>query len=229
MSPNTEPPALAGAAPRALGTSVELAVPRAPRLRDEVRRKALHMLPGLVPFILSPIPHRDPISPTALGVVFGVTAVLTAAVLLAGPRIGRIGERDWLLRVWSYPIAVVGVLLVFPNRAEFAAVVVVVLAFGDGSATLGGIRWGRRVLPWNAGKTWAGTGCFAAFAAPPACLAFWVEAQPAVPAWEALTCGVVATLAGAAAESLPTRVNDNLRVGLAAACGVALAKAALPG
>jgi len=184
------------------------------------------MLPGLMPFILSPIPHRDPISPIALGVVIGIAAALTAAVLWAGPRIGRIGERDWLLRVWSYPIAVVGVLLVFPDRAEFAAVVVAVLAFGDGAATLGGLRWGRRVLPWNAGKTWAGFVCFCAFAAPAACLAYWLEAQPAVPASEALLCGVVATLAGALAESLPSRINDNLRVGLAAACGVALGFAA---
>ena len=60
-------------------------------------------------------------------------------------------------------------------------------------------------------------------------MAYWREAQPAVPFSEALVCGGLAALAGAAAESIPSRLNDNLLVGIAAAIGVVAGKMALSG
>jgi dolichol kinase len=49
-------------------------------------------------------------------------------------------------------ILLLGVLLPLPYF--FAAIAV--LAVGDGFASVAGRRWGRRALPWNRSKSWAG-------------------------------------------------------------------------
>jgi len=187
------------------------------------------MLPGLVPFALSPIPHRDPLSPLARGIILGVALALTGLVFRMGRSVARAGERDWTARVLSYPAVCFGMILLFPARPEYAAVVVVILAFGDGVATLAGVRWGRTALPWNAAKTWVGSSGFVLVATPLAALAYWLEAQPAVPAGEAAVCALVAVLGAAAAESVRSRWNDNLRAGVAAGVGVIVARLALVG
>ncbi len=102
------------------------------------------------------------------------------------------------------------------------AVVVVVLAFGDGSAYFGGKKFGGPRLPWNSQKTWAGTLTFLAVAGPLAALAYRGEAGTATPWMAAALCGGGAALFAALAESLPTRLSDNLRVGVTAAVAAAL-------
>ncbi|MCH7872975.1 MAG: hypothetical protein IID33_14870, partial [Planctomycetes bacterium] len=60
---------------------------------------------------------------------------------------------------------------------------------------------------------------------PLAALLYWAEAGPPVGLPEAAVCAGCAALCGAVAESLPLRSLDNLRVGLAAAIGVAASHA----
>lgn len=188
----------------------------------ELRRRIWHMTPGLLAFVLPLIPHPDPLPPQGVREVAGLAVVLTVVVLATFRAIARPGERHWVLNIVSYPASVVVTLALFPAHPEFAAVVLVVLAFGDGSATVAGILFGSRPLPWNRQKTWAGTLTFCLLAGPLAVLAYWNEARPAVSLATAAACGLAAVLAGAAAESLPVRLTDNLRVGVAAATGVVL-------
>jgi hypothetical protein len=60
-----------------------------------------------------------------------------------------------------------------------------------------------------------------------AALIYWLEARPTVSGVQALVCGISAALLGGLAESVPSKITDNLRVGLAAAAGVVLAHTAL--
>ena len=87
---------------------------------------------------------------------------------------------------------------------------------------------GGATLPWNPRKSWAGLVCFLGFGGTVASLFHWAE--PAfnaasipgtIPLGVSLVCGFGAAFAGAIVESLDSRVNDNIRVGLAA--GVAAA------
>jgi dolichol kinase len=189
--------------------------------KGEICRKFLHMLPGLLPFVLACVPHPDPLDTTSVAVVAAVCLVLTLAFLALRGVVRRPDERNFLSTTLSYPASVLAVLLLFPARPEFAMVVVVILAFGDGTACLVGRLFGRTRLPWNPDKTWLGTTAFIACSGPIAALAFWIEARPSVAFWQALTCGVGAAVAGALAESVPSRITDNARVGLAA--GIATA------
>jgi dolichol kinase len=191
--------------------------------RSEALRRLWHMLPGLLPFLLTTIPHPHPLPWDALFRIAGLAVVLTSALFVTYRWIARPDERSWVLNAVSYPGTVLLTLLAFPGHPEFAGVVLTVLAFGDGSATLMGMLFGWRPLPWNPRKTWVGTSCFLLLASPIAAMAYWVEARPQVSWVTAVACGLAASFIAALAESLPVRITDNLRVGLAAAFGVVLA------
>ncbi len=189
--------------------------------KNEVYRKLLHMLPGLLPFVLAFLPHDDPPDWIAMSIVVGITLLFTGVYLALRSRVSRPKEANFFSSALSYPACVVGTLLVFPAHAEFAMVVVILIAFGDGFAYICGTRFGRRKLPWNPKKSWAGFWGFILFSAPPAALAFWLEARnPEVPFSLAAACCGIASVAAALAESWPTQLTDNLRVGLTSAVAV---------
>jgi dolichol kinase len=206
-------------------TELTLLTPTAQIPRGEICRKFLHMTPGLLPFVFAQIPHPATLDATSIAIVAAVCVALTAVFLALRPVVRRPGERNFLSTTISYPASILAILILFPSRPEFAMVVVVVLAFGDGSAYLAGRLFGRTRLPWNAEKTWLGSTAFVCCSAPLAALAFWLEARPPVSFAHALACGLAAAVAGALAESVPSRITDNARVGVAA--GIAVAGAGL--
>jgi phytol kinase len=209
----------------------------------EIRRRAHHILPGFLPVLLWVIPHPHPWIVTSV-----VAAVIVAAAIVTFVRFHCIqreseGRNDCIVAVASYAGSILVTLLLFAPHLEVAFLVLGVLAFGDGSATLGGMLFGARPLPWNPKKTVVGTACFLLVGAPMAAVLFWGEAQAH---WAqahrgglalshptdfavALAIALVATGAGAIAESLPSRTNDNLRVGVVAAIAASLMQLLLVG
>ncbi|RJP31927.1 MAG: hypothetical protein C4547_14785 [Phycisphaerales bacterium] len=187
----------------------------------EWRRKRVHLLPALIPLVMLFIDHEDPLPWWNLAVAIGVVTTLTLMTVRLSRY--RAVDRRWTRACAGYAAAPLAVLVLFPARAEYASATLYVLAFGDAAAALCGRAWGRRALPWNPGKTWVGTVCFVAAAAPLAALIYHLEARPQVPWSEAGACAVVGAVCAACAESLPSQVNDNLRVGAAAAVGVVAA------
>ncbi|HEX6985925.1 MAG TPA: hypothetical protein VF170_11140, partial [Planctomycetaceae bacterium] len=102
--------------------------------RNELYRKLLHISPGLLAFLLPFAPHTKPLSTEALLEITAITAVLTGVYIALKRRVERPNETDFYLTTLSYPATVLGTLFAFPGAPELAAIVVVVLAFGDGSA-----------------------------------------------------------------------------------------------
>ncbi len=179
------------------------------------------MLPGVLPFGLYFLPHDDPPDWIAMSWVVAITLLFTGVYVALRSRVSRPEESNFFSSALSYPAAVLGTLILFPSHAEFAMVVVILIGLGDGFAYICGKRFGRKKLPWNPEKSWAGTIGFVLFSAPVASLAFWLEAQnPVVPFALAATCCGIAAVIAALAESWPTQLTDNLRVGLAAAMAV---------
>lgn len=158
-------------------------------------------------------------------------AALSAAAfffnLIVLPRVGgrRLyrpadAERGYPLGILLYPLAVLGLILLFRTRLDIAAAAWAILAFGDGLATVVGRRAGGRRWPWSPDKTVIGTVAFAvAGGAGAVALAWWTRpaVQPTPPAWFALGAPPAAALAAALAETIPVRLDDNISVPLAAA------------
>lgn len=190
----------------------------------EFTRKFLHMTPGLFPFGLAFVDHPDPLQWNEIWFIAQICIVLTAGFLALYKFVRRPDEKNLLSTTLSYPIIILIMLALFRYHAEFACVVVTILAFGDGAAYFGGTLFGRRKLPWNPKKSWAGMISFVLFSAPIAALAYWMEARnPSAPFAFAAICGLSASLLGAIAETLNTQITDNFRVGVGASIGVVAA------
>ncbi len=209
----------------------------------EVRRRAHHMLPGLIPLVLWVIPHPHRwIVATSVGAAVVAGAVVTFVRFHCIKRAEE-GQTDCIIAVTSYAGSILATLILFAPRVEVAFLVLGVFAFGDGSATLGGMLFGRRPLPWNKHKTIVGTACFLLIGTPMAAFLYgmetrnlWAAAYPSlacathpVAFGVALTMAGVTTLAAAIAESLPSRTNDNLRVGITAAVAASVMQIMLVG
>ncbi len=189
------------------------AVARNPEaLRRELLRKTVHMGTGTIALALRP-----------LGPLW--SAVAAAAALLMNlfllPRIG--GRRLWrdhelaaggAAGIVLYPLAVLLLVLLFWRRLEVAAAAWGILAFGDGMASVVGMTLGRRKLPWNPKKSWAGSGAYVLFGTVAAAgLLVWTA--PGRYTWAfAVAVGAAAALFAAALESLPQGLDDNLGVPL---------------
>jgi dolichol kinase len=181
----------------------------------ELRRRLLHMVPGLLPLVLWAYPHQYPDWEPQIRVwVAGLAMLLAFFGLQHFQSVARRGESAGLGSVLGYSFAVLGALAVAPRHPEYSLIVLTILAFGDGSATLGGMLIGGPRLFWNRQKTWAGLLCFAACGTVVAAFTYWAEVKP-TPEWSAaFMIGASVATAAALAESLPMRVNDNFRVGI---------------
>jgi len=187
------------------------------------------MTPGLLPPLLWVIPHRDPLGTPARLAILLLAAGIAAAIFRSYRQIARPGDAERLPAVAGYAGSVLLAILLFPGDVEIGLAVLAVLAFGDGTATAAGLALGGRPLPWNPDKTWTGLAAFALAGGTAAAFLHWAEpafnpaSTPAeIPPQLSLVVGFGAAVAGAAAESVQSRVNDNVRVGMAAAVAAAL-------
>ncbi|HEY8231274.1 MAG TPA: DUF92 domain-containing protein [Vicinamibacteria bacterium] len=141
--------------------------------------------------------------------------------------------RGYPVGILAYPLAVLGLVLVFRERLWMAAAGWGILAVGDGTAGLVGQAAGGPRLPWNPRKGWSGLLAFVVFgAAAAAFLSAWTARLPlAVDAahWPR-TLGIALALAlfCALVESLPTTLDDNVSVPLATALALPLLAGAFP-
>jgi len=204
---------------------------------SELRRRFWHMAPGTLPLILWEVNHGDPISPL-LKTIFIVTIGLLGGLIFVFFRlIAREGEQvDRAGAVLGYACSVLATLFLFPHQAELGLTVLAVLSFGDGSATLFGKLFRGRKLPWNPQKTWTGLAAFIVVGSTWATAIYWGETyfnayteDPPPGLLTAIVCGTTATVLAAMAESVKSRINDNIRVGVTAAVGVVAAHAMIVG
>lgn len=176
------------------------------------------MSPGLLAVLLPLIPHADPLAMYSRVILFtliGGTSLFALKREALFRRHGD-GDRGWATSVISYGIITLSLLLALPAQPEIGMAVTMIIAFGDGSATLAGMIVRGRRLPWNRDKSWAGLAAFLLCAIPLASGVYWAEARPGVALSLACACVAPAVLLAAFAESLPLRINDNIRVGVTA-------------
>ncbi len=119
-----------------------------------------------------------------------------------------------------YPLSVLLLILLFPDRVDLAAAGWGIMAAGDSLATIVGRRSRGARLPWNADKTFAGsiafmTGGFVIGTA----FALWARQSvtPAPSIGLVVAAVAVAAFVAALVESIPVRLDDNISVPISAA------------
>jgi uncharacterized protein (TIGR00297 family) len=178
----------------------------------ELFRQAVHIGAG---FLALSLRWVDPLQLSWLA----AAGLFFNAVIL--PRLGGLGlwrrEEGWNRRapgILLYPLTVLLLLLIFCRRPEVAAAGWGLLAFGDGAASLVGLAWGRRRLPWNPAKSWAGlTAYWLLGGGAVGVLVQWV-APGDFEARFVWAVSFAVALVAALLESMPTRLDDNLAVPL---------------
>ncbi|HKB80821.1 MAG TPA: DUF92 domain-containing protein [Thermoanaerobaculia bacterium] len=178
---------------------------------NEGLRQSVHVAIGLAAVTLKWLPWR-------IAAAIAVFAALGNWLLLhrvVGKRIAR-HERGWDTGLVLYPLVVATLIVLFNWHIELAAVAWVILAFGDGTATLLGRAMPVARLQWNREKSWGGLIGFLLAAGIGAMGISLLFGGPL--AWLVITAVVVAGLI----ESMPLGLDDNITVPAAAATVLAI-------
>ena len=182
---------------------------------SEDRRKAVHLAMTLFALLLRWLD------------LWAAAACAGAAILLNWVIMPLLGTDRSLLRdgerfvsgVKLYPVGVLLIILLFPRpvaAAGWAALGVV-----DWASNVIGRRLGRRKLPWNAAKSWAGSAAFVLVGFPAIAFLLWFAwpngyTSPADPLRIA-AAAAAAAVAGALVETVPFHwADDNITVPLVA-------------
>ncbi len=162
-------------------------------------RKTLHLLCGAGAFLLPYLPAWTLLGLLALGAGFSVWVSRRYPQFL----LFRPGESAFSGAV-TYAIGVSAAICLFPREAAFVGWVA--LAAGDGAATMAGRRWPLVVIA--AGRSLGGALGFlvAGFAAVLAGGCWWRGGCETTMIFDA----IAVSLAGAGAELLCRRIDDNL-------------------
>ncbi|HJR61025.1 MAG TPA: DUF92 domain-containing protein [Vicinamibacterales bacterium] len=191
---------------------------RADEAFSEDTRQGVHIAMGGFALALPLIPWWQATILASLAVAFNLFALQK----LLGLQLFRPGER--LRRLSSgivlYPLSVVGLLLIFPNRLDIVAAAWGILAAGDGMATIVGRRFPIAAIPWNPRKSLGGSVALAVFGgAAGAALSWWCRDTVVPPAylWYLLGAPIAAAIVAAAVETIPIALDDNVSVTASAA------------
>jgi uncharacterized protein (TIGR00297 family) len=180
----------------------------------EVRRQLVHILVGTGALLLPWLTWWQAALVAAGALLFNVFVLPRIA-----PTVFRPGDLDAPIRsgIVIYPLAVLALLICFPQRPDIAAAAWGILAAGDGMATLVGAHAKSRPLPWNRAKSAGGLAAFIAFGwLAGTGLAAW-NAGHDTPVWWIVAAPAVAAVVAGFVETVPIRLNDNISVPASAA------------
>ncbi len=195
--------------------------------RRELRRRIWHMIPGLLVLPLNVVPHADPLSSTLQLIILAAALISAGLIYIRFRQIRRHEQDNGTAAVAGYAGSVLLTVLLLPDRLEVGLGVLAILAFGDGSATTAGKLFGGPTLPWNPQKTVAGLLGFILAGGTATTLMYWGETHNPEAIEPPLTLALASLLTfpavflSALVESLNSRINDNIRVGMVAAVSLA--------
>jgi len=204
--------------PKILGRDGALRIRRFGARRSEFLREAIHLGGFLTALLCAYMVDRRIIALLILliTVLFIASEVMRlrggrAIPILKDVTLRAAGETEvqgFVLPPVFFALGIILSLTLFQPSVSFVSIAV--LTLGDGSASIFGKRFGRRVLPYNKGKTVEGALC--------GFLSAFCGASVFVGPLEAL----VASLIGTLFETLPSPIDDNVTVPLSSGAALTI-------
>ena len=191
---------------------------RAPALSEDTRQ-LVHIAAGLCALSLRWLTWFEATMLASVATAFNMYGLHR----VGGAGLFRADERGrWRIKsgIVLYPLSVVGLLLLLPQRPDIVAAAWGVLAAGDGMATLVGRHFPIAALGWNRHKSIGGTAAFVVFGGLAAIGLLWWCADRVIPPafwWYPLVAGLTAAVLAAAVETIPLSLDDNVSVPATAA------------
>ncbi|NOZ20436.1 MAG: hypothetical protein GXP25_05035 [Planctomycetes bacterium] len=189
-----------------------------PRPSNETNRQIEHIVPIAFALFLRWLPPWGAVGMVSIGVVYAI--FISPRLVPSGLRPEERALRCIPAKL-HYALAVLLLVIAFRRRLHLAAGAWAMLSVGDGCASLAGVRWGGKRLPWNRRKTWIGLATFLLTGwVSSAVLLAWVSGRytdQALSIRHALLPALIAAFFAAVIESLPISrwIDDNLSVPLA--------------
>jgi uncharacterized protein (TIGR00297 family) len=184
-------------------------------LRSEYKRKAVHIGSSAFALLLRWLNFWQA-SILALGALIFNVWILPR---IGGKKLYRDDDhvRGYPLGILLYPLSVLVMILCFPNRLYIAAAAWGIMAWGDGFASVFGRKFGRKKIPWNPDRSYAGSLAFLIFGGLSAVFfTIWVWRAGEPTLWHIVVIPLLATLLAVVIETIPMGVNDNVTVPLSA-------------
>jgi uncharacterized protein (TIGR00297 family) len=179
---------------------------------SEDRRQIVHVAIGGLALLLRVLTPWQATVLAGGAVAFNLFALPRLAGALYRP--GEV-RRRLFSGIVLYPVAVLLLILTFPDRRDIVASAWGILAFGDGMATLAGRHIASPRLSWNPEKSVAGSIAFVLFGgAAGSFLCWWCRPTVIPPAymWFSVWMPWVAAVVAAAVETIPIKFDDNISV-----------------
>ncbi|RME07313.1 MAG: phosphatidate cytidylyltransferase [Anaerolineae bacterium] len=197
-------------------------------VESRLSRKIIHIGTGPI-FVLCWLLFDD--APAARYLAALVPLTITAQFVLVGlgvirddaavQAMSRSGDRREILRgPLFYGVMFVLLTVLYWKESPIGMTALMLMCGGDGLADVVGRRWGKKTLPWAAGKTWPGTLAMflGGFLLSLAVLGVYVARGVFLPPLGMYFVPLLGmALGGTLIESLPLRDVDNLTVTLGAA------------
>ena len=183
---------------------------------SEDSRQILHVTMGTLALLLRYLTDYQAMVLAGGAVAFNLYALPRLAGTLYRP--GEV-RRRFLSGIVMYPVAVLFLIVAFPDRRDIIAAAWGVLAFGDGMATLVGRHVASARIPWNREKSVAGSCAFVIFAGAAGSFLCWRCRSTVIPPpypWFSIWMPWLAAIVAAAVETVPIRLDDNISVPAAA-------------
>ncbi len=177
----------------------------------EVSRQIVHVLVGSIALVLRFLTWWQAALLAIAAVLFNVFGLPKIA-----PQVFRPGDLDapFASGIVIYPLAVLGLVLSFPDRPDIVAASWGILAAGDGFATLVGAHVRTSPLSWNRAKSTGGLVAFlVAGSAAAVALAVWTgSGRSDLPFAWLIAAPIGAAIVAGFVETAPIRLNDNISV-----------------
>lgn len=196
-------------------------------ISSDLSRKIIHIGTGPL-FVLCWLFYPDhalarylaalvPLAITVQFILVGVGVIKDEAAVKAMSRSGN--RREILRGPLLYGIAFVALTLIYWRDSPIGMAALMILCGGDGLADVIGRRFGRRKLPWNAGKSWVGSmGMLVGgwLTAALILMAYYAAGRFSLDGGYAILALAAMSLGSAIVETLPVKEIDNLTITLSA-------------
>lgn len=195
-------------------------------MTSETKRKIEHIIPVVFVLLLRYLNTWQALLFAFVGIMYGL---FLSRMFVRGAFREHEQEKGFSPGKLIYGVMVFILILLFYKKMYIVAGAWAIMSLGDGCSNIFGRAYGKRKLPWNTGKSWAGSAAFVLFGGLGAAILMWWVNLGQSPAQiiqgqmqTTLTCSYffipafLTAFVAAGVESLPLKINDNITVPLTA-------------
>jgi len=195
-------------------------------MTSETKRKIEHIIPVVFVLLLRYLNTWQALLFAFVGIMYGL---FLSRMFVRGAFREHEQEKSFSPGKLIYGVMVFILILLFYKKMYIVAGAWAIMSLGDGCSNIFGRAYGKRKLPWNTGKSWAGSAAFVLFGGLGAAILMWwvnlgqspaqiIQGQMQTPLmWSYFfTSAFLAAFVAAGVESLPLKINDNITVPLTA-------------